>query len=161
MAIVNPSFETAGASAGNADSWPTQPSTGSSGLDLIGGAEDAATFDNGTPYEGFDAGWDNTGYLWAFDPTDLSDALAAPDSFDWYIQARTEFDEDDLQLGLTELFEWGQHVEDLVNPTSLTPEGFESGWNTTRENNMTSSETALFTGVVLYESCDTWTAVMV
>lgn len=161
----NWSYEIAGTNPGNAVNWLTQPSTGSSGFDLTGGAEDIASM-SGMGAEGFeDYTWGYATWTLAGEYAEFGGALDA-DGFEygwanWL--ARFEFDEDDLADEHDETFEsgWNNSATTTFAGTDEHTETFEAGWNTSRVYNMTSSTAATFTGSVSHEDCETWTTVMV
>ena len=151
----NWSFENATlAFAGRPDSWGMDPSTGALGNDLLGGAEDVATFGTGAvppPEETFEEEWsaDSVLELASGDKEELTygGGSATVDSFEhsWHPNAAgTSNEQSKLLLGSTDQVEAIIGFDPLGDPD--TKDSFEpgDGWTENKWLNCPGTEEATF-----------------
>ena len=171
----NWSYELAGDKTGEALYWLTQPSTASGGEDLLGGAEDIATFNAGdTCVDNFESYWNNTDFLWEF--FDLHLMSGARETFEvlWGNDlSRADFDFDDLHEELVDDFHtsWSVDNAETLDGQDGLLELFGLDWNNSAEYAPLTTESAQFytmlpgpdpiPGLTPYELFDYWTSLLV
>ena len=147
--------------------WTTEPSTGGLGLDLTGGAEDIGDVTSGEPCtEDFEASWyGNEGAIFQFENFNLQSGFVLESfEYQWGVDGRQAFDEDDTLLALVEDFVTGwnaQAVQALTGYHEALLEDFTTGWSTSTNVVPAATTAGIFTGMVAYDDCETWTSQLV